>query len=277
MPELPEVETTMRALAARLAGRRRDRRWCSGAPTSASRCRNGCAARLTGRTMVGLRAPRQVHPGLSRRRRPSCCCISACPGRLRVRRRAVRPARASDLQLRRRHHPALRRPAPLRHARSVAGRDAGPQHRWLGASRASSRSTPASTAGAWRTALAGRRSALKVALMDQRLVVGVGNIYASESLFRARLCAAPRRPAASGRARRSGWPRSVRQVLRRGDRGRRLVACATMSSPTASSATSSATSGSTTAPASPARAAADRSSGSCRVAGRPSGARSCQR
>jgi formamidopyrimidine-DNA glycosylase len=38
--------------------------------------------------------------------------------------------------------------------------------------------------------LAGRRSALKVALMDQRLVVGVGNIYASEALFRARLAPA---------------------------------------------------------------------------------------
>ncbi len=44
-------------------------------------------------------------------------------------------------------------------------------------------------------ALAGRQSALKVALMDQRIVVGVGNIYASESLFLARL--SPRR--------RAGW------------------------------------------------------------------------
>jgi formamidopyrimidine-DNA glycosylase len=41
--------------------------------------------------------------------------------------------------------------------------------------------------------LAGRRSPLKVALMDQRLVVGVGNIYACESLWRARL--SPRRVA----------------------------------------------------------------------------------
>jgi len=39
--------------------------------------------------------------------------------------------------------------------------------------------------------LIGRRSPLKIALMDQRLVVGVGNIYASESLHRARL--SPRR------------------------------------------------------------------------------------
>lgn len=33
--------------------------------------------------------------------------------------------------------------------------------------------------------LKGRKTAIKVALLDQRLVVGVGNIYASESLFRA--------------------------------------------------------------------------------------------
>jgi len=44
-------------------------------------------------------------------------------------------------------------------------------------------------------ALAGRTTALKVALMDQRIVVGVGNIYASEALHRARL--SPRR--------RAGW------------------------------------------------------------------------
>ncbi|HRW61495.1 MAG TPA: bifunctional DNA-formamidopyrimidine glycosylase/DNA-(apurinic or apyrimidinic site) lyase [Defluviicoccus sp.] len=38
-----------------------------------------------------------------------------------------------------------------------------------------------------RSRLAGRRSALKTALMDQAVVAGMGNIYASESLFRARL------------------------------------------------------------------------------------------
>lgn len=42
-------------------------------------------------------------------------------------------------------------------------------------------------------ALAGRRSPIKVALLDQRLLPGVGNIVASEALFRARLD--PRRPA----------------------------------------------------------------------------------
>jgi formamidopyrimidine-DNA glycosylase len=60
--------------------------------------------------------------------------------------------------------------------------------------------------------LAGRHVALKVAIMDQRHVVGVGNIYASESLFRAGL--SPRRLAATvgpGRAHRLAA--SIRQVL----------------------------------------------------------------
>lgn len=43
------------------------------------------------------------------------------------------------------------------------------------------------TAAYLRSRLAGRRSALKTALMDQAVVAGMGNIYASESLFRARL------------------------------------------------------------------------------------------
>jgi formamidopyrimidine-DNA glycosylase len=60
--------------------------------------------------------------------------------------------------------------------------------------------------------LAGRQSPLKVALMDQRLVVGVGNIYACESLFRARL--SPRRVAGYlgvGQARRLA--KAIRAVL----------------------------------------------------------------
>jgi formamidopyrimidine-DNA glycosylase len=58
----------------------------------------------------------------------------------------------------------------------------------------------------------GRRAAVKVFLMDQRIVVGVGNIYASEALFRAGI--RPRR--AAGRVRRAEWERvvtSIRDVL----------------------------------------------------------------
>jgi formamidopyrimidine-DNA glycosylase len=47
--------------------------------------------------------------------------------------------------------------------------------------------------GALGRVMTGRGSQIKVALMNQRLVVGVGNIYASESLFRAGI--SPRRTA----------------------------------------------------------------------------------
>jgi formamidopyrimidine-DNA glycosylase len=62
------------------------------------------------------------------------------------------------------------------------------------------------------SALAGRQSALKLALMDQRVVVGVGNIYACESLFQARL--SPRRTAGHLRPREAArLAGAVRAVL----------------------------------------------------------------
>jgi formamidopyrimidine-DNA glycosylase len=45
--------------------------------------------------------------------------------------------------------------------------------------------SPAFDAAYLHRKLRGRRAAIKVLLMDSRVVVGVGNIYASESLFRA--------------------------------------------------------------------------------------------
>ncbi len=63
----------------------------------------------------------------------------------------------------------------------------------------------------WRTAR-GRRVAIKQHLMNGRVVVGVGNIYASEALFRAGI--RPTRPA--GRIARARFPRlvdAVREVL----------------------------------------------------------------
>ncbi|MGI9510471.1 MAG: bifunctional DNA-formamidopyrimidine glycosylase/DNA-(apurinic or apyrimidinic site) lyase [Geminicoccaceae bacterium] len=51
---------------------------------------------------------------------------------------------------------------------------------------------------ALRRVLQGRISPIKTAIMNQKLVVGVGNIYACESLFRAAL--SPQRPADSLRA-----------------------------------------------------------------------------
>jgi formamidopyrimidine-DNA glycosylase len=54
----------------------------------------------------------------------------------------------------------------------------------------------------------GRRVAIKLALMDNRLVVGVGNIYASESLFRAGI----RPTRAAGRLSRQRYARLVEAV-----------------------------------------------------------------
>ncbi len=68
--------------------------------------------------------------------------------------------------------------------------------------------SPEFTAAALHGRLAGRRQAIKQALMDSHLVVGVGNIYASESLFRAGID--PRRPA--GRVSRQRLERLVAAI-----------------------------------------------------------------
>ena len=61
--------------------------------------------------------------------------------------------------------------------------------------------------------LAGRRTPLKSALLDQRLIAGLGNIYVCEALFRARL--SPRRMAASVRGSRAeNLTAAIRGVLR---------------------------------------------------------------
>ena len=61
-------------------------------------------------------------------------------------------------------------------------------------------------------ALAGRHTPIKSALIDQRVVAGLGNIYACEALYRARL--SPRRLAASiGPARAGRLAAAIREVL----------------------------------------------------------------
>lgn len=67
--------------------------------------------------------------------------------------------------------------------------------------------------------LAGRRTAVKKALMDQRRLAGVGNIYASEALWIAGVD--PSRPAASITAEEAArLQRAIVDVLRRSIRGR---------------------------------------------------------
>jgi formamidopyrimidine-DNA glycosylase len=68
------------------------------------------------------------------------------------------------------------------------------------------------TPGALSAALAGKTTPIKSALLDQRVVVGIGNIYASEALFRAGI--SPKRLAKTVAGARAGrLAPAIRQVL----------------------------------------------------------------
>ncbi len=188
MPELPEVETVMRGLAAKLTGERIRRATLARADLRHPVPR-GLAARLTGARVLGFRRRGKyilmrldggdsllIHLGMSGRMR-----IDQAPERHEhlvmetetgVRVGFVDPRRFGALDL-------------------VATAAEG-QHRLL-AGLGPEPIDPAFTPAMLARALGGRRSAIKLALLDQTVVAGVGNIYASEALFRAGI--SPRRMA----------------------------------------------------------------------------------
>ena len=187
MPELPEVETTMRALAARLTGRQiaalEQRRLDLRFPLP-----ERLADRLVGRRLVsfGRRAKYSLghlddqhtlllHLGMS--------------GRLLFDGPPAGPH--EHLTFHFDDATCLRFVDPRRFGLlDLAPTGALPTHPRL-AGLGLEPLDPSFDGPALAAALAGRQSALKLALMDQRLVVGVGNIYVCEGLFRARL--SPRR------------------------------------------------------------------------------------
>ena len=203
MPELPEVETVMRGLALRLTGRR-----IRHAALSRGDLRRtiptGLAARLNGALVIGFRRRGKyilmrlsggdsmlIHLGMS--------------GRMAIRLRSadqpdgekhehlimetdegwriglIDPRRFGLLDL-------LPTEAEDDH---VLLREMGPEPL-----------DEAFTAEVLSAALAGRRTPIKAALLDQRIVAGLGNIYVSEALFRAGI--SPRRLAGSVPGRRAG-------------------------------------------------------------------------
>ena len=202
MPELPEVETVMRGLAARLQGRRivradvrrADLRWT---------LPPGLAARLVGARVEGFRRRAKyilmrlsggdsvlIHLGMSGR----MVLGPTLPNAVVLHEHVVietdegwqvgfvDPRRFGSIDL----------------VPTVAEDD----HRLL-ASLGPEPLDPAFTPAVLAAALAGKTTSLKAALLDQRLVAGLGNIYVCEALFRARL--SPRRLAgtvAGGRAER---------------------------------------------------------------------------
>jgi formamidopyrimidine-DNA glycosylase len=207
MPELPEVETVMRGLDARLTGRviaratlnRPDLRWAIPAEF---------AATLTGARVLGFRRRGKfmlmrlesgvsvlIHLGMSGR------MLIDAPAALHehltletedgARIGFVDPRRFGALDL-------IRTDVEDTH-RLLAGM--GPEPLGNGFS-----------APVLRAALECKATPIKSALLDQRVVAGIGNIYASEALFRARI--SPRRLAgALGAARVERLVPAIRDTL----------------------------------------------------------------
>ncbi len=202
MPELPEVETVMRGLAARLEGRtitsarllRADLRWA--VPP-------GLPARLTGaRALSFARRAKYILMRLSGG--DSMLLHLGMSGRMNI----TRAGPAEPLPVLHEHLVLLTDDGwrvalvdPRRFGSldlvSTASEDA---HRLL-AGLGPEPLGPSFDAASLSAALAGRHTPIKAALLDQRVVAGLGNIYVCEALFRAAI--SPRRLAASVAGRRA--------------------------------------------------------------------------
>jgi formamidopyrimidine-DNA glycosylase len=195
MPELPEVETVMRGLAARLSGRVLVRAAVNRADLRGP-IPPGLGARLTGARVLGFRRRGKyffmrldggdsvlIHLGMSGRINVTPDTALPLPTLHEHlvmvtddgwRAALVDPRRFGSLDL-----------------VATAGEDSHGLIARMGPEPLSEAFTPAFLSAA----LAGRRTPIKAALLDQRLVAGLGNIYVCEALFRARM--SPRRLAAS--------------------------------------------------------------------------------
>ncbi len=200
MPELPEVETVRRGLAAVMAGRR-----LAGVDQHRADLRFALPAdlpaRLTGRRIADLgRRGKYLLIGLDGAE--TLVLHLGMSGRLLIRDPAVPPARHDHVVFRIAGGPAVafndaRRFGSLDLVAAADLADYRPL-RLLGPEPFD----PGLDGAALADRLAGRMTPLKAALLDQRIIAGLGNIYVSEALFRARL--SPRRLAATVAAGRAG-------------------------------------------------------------------------
>ncbi len=196
MPELPEVETIRRGLAPVLDGRR-----ISTIETMRAGLRapfpSGLREKLSGRTI--LTTERRAKYLLIRTLDEQILALHlGMSGRIRI----LDPRAADDLERQKHDHFFLmldtgvqivlndaRRFGMVFLFSSAAEMAAHAAFRSLGPEPlAADFSGPV-----LRERLAGRKTAIKLAMMDQSVVAGVGNIYASEALFRAGI--SPFRPA----------------------------------------------------------------------------------
>jgi formamidopyrimidine-DNA glycosylase len=194
MPELPEVETVMRGLQARLEGRvivsaqvhRPDLRWAL--PPH-------LAERLTGARVEGFRR-RAKYILMRLSGGDSVLLHLGMSGRM-----VLGPARPNSVTLH--EHIVLETDDgwrvgfldPRRFGSvDLIATEREDEHRLLTGLGPEPLDEAFST-GVLARALAGKRTPVKAALLDQRLVAGLGNIYVCEALFRARI--APDRTAST--------------------------------------------------------------------------------
>lgn len=203
MPELPEVETVMRGLAAVLDGRRIAR-----AETTRPDMRwpfpEGLARRLTGATVTGLRRRGKyilarldtgesllIHLGMSGRLVARPMAGPRVPwmgptGRFSDARGHNQPPEAHEhLVMETEDGTRIGFVDPRRFGcvdlMPTAAEESHKLLAGLGPEPLEDGFTPA----ALSAALAGKRTPIKAALLDQKVVAGLGNIYVAEALFRA--------------------------------------------------------------------------------------------
>jgi formamidopyrimidine-DNA glycosylase len=209
MPELPEVETTRRGIEPAVLGHRIERLIVR-EPRLRWRVPSGLPKLVTGRRVEKLERRAKyllfslgngtliVHLGMS--------------GSLRVLPAATPPLPHDHIDIVLESGVCLRFNDPRRFGSFVWTKDDPQSHpllRSLGPEPLSDEFTSVTLARAAK----GRRVAIKQLLMNSQIVVGVGNIYASEALFRAGV--RPRR--AAGRLKETevaALVKSVKQVLR---------------------------------------------------------------
>jgi formamidopyrimidine-DNA glycosylase len=181
MPELPEVETTVRGLRAVLDGRRLTRVEAR-RPDLRRALPNDLGQRLTGARVAGL--GRRAKYGLVHTDRDDTLVFHlGMSGRWRI----------DPLELDKHDHLLLEteegRLLALNDPRRFGSVDlvpTGELDRWAGFATLGPEPFDL-TAEELKRRLAGREASIKLLLLDQRIVAGLGNIYVCEALFRARI------------------------------------------------------------------------------------------
>jgi len=188
MPELPEVETTVRGLARYLDGARIERVQLN-RPDMRFPFPEGLVQALTGATVTGL--GRRAKYGLLHTDRDTTMVFHlGMSGRWRIDPAAF--AKHDHLVLETKDHRFALNDA--RRFGFVSLVDTARLEEWpafaaMGPEPLGPELTPAHL----QAALKDRKQAVKLMLLDQRIVAGLGNIYVCEALFRARID--PRKPA----------------------------------------------------------------------------------